>query len=231
MEYWHWYTALYVAMCKLYLFIGLRTNSKTVKVILKCFPLAILIVAVAARLINSIAPVSASAPGSVSKLSQLFWGLVFSCIGNAYLLFPNYFLFGVVSFVIAQSIYIFLFGGSFTMFQEVSQIEVMIGLAVAAVCLLMCILHMVHMEPLTAAGATVYSVLISTMLWSALIQAHRSPNDLTILGATGAVFFYTSDVILSIDKWGKTVPYGQVFIMTTYYSAQLFITGSVLGIN
>ena len=231
MEYWHWYAALYVAVCKLYLFLGLRTNSKTVKIILKCFPLAILIVAVAIRLINSIAPVSASAPGSVSKLSQLFWGLLFSCIGDTYLVFPNYFLFALFSFAIAQSIYIFLFGGSFTMFQEASQSEVMIGLAVAAISLLVYVILVVHMKPLVTVCAAVYTILISTMWWSALIQAYRSPNDLTILGATGATLFYASDVILSIDKWGKTVPYGQVFIMTTYFSAQLFITVSVLGTN
>ena len=159
MEYWHWYTALYVAMCSLYLFFGLRTNSKTVKVILKCFPLAILIVAVAIRLINSIAPVSTLAPGSVSKLSQLFWGLLFSCIGDTYLVFPSYFLFGVFSFAIAQSIYIFLFGGSFTMFQEASQSEVMIGLAVAAISLLVYVILVVHMKPLVTVCAAVYTSL------------------------------------------------------------------------
>ena len=69
------------------------------------------------------------------------------------------------------------------------------------------------------------------MLWSALVQAQQNLNDLPILGTVEAVLFYTSDLLLTVNKWRKSVPFAPVLIMTTYYSAQLFITGSVLGIN
>lgn len=169
-----------------------------------------------------------SAPGSVNKLSQLFWGLIFSCIGDAYLVFPDYFLFGISAFVVAQSIYVSLFGGGLVMFWSATQAEVIIGLGVAAISCLVCVLIVRHTKLLLAVVVAIYCVLISIMLWSALIQAYRSLNDHTIIRAAGATMFYTSDLLLGVDKWGMKIPYAQFFIMTTYYSAQLFITGSVL---
>lgn len=228
MESWHWGIALYVLMCALFLFLEFRTNSRFLRLICKCFPLVTLIVSVIRTLIYSNAPVSPSAPGSVHKLFRLFWGLLFSCIGDAYLVFPDYFLFGIIAFAISQTIYISLFGGGLTFFQNTTQIEVIIGLVVAAISCLVYISIVRHMKPLLAVLAALYCVLISMMLWSALIQAHRSLNDRTILGAAGATMFYTSDLLLSVNKWGMKLPCAQVLIMTTYYSAQLFITGSVL---
>ena len=228
METWHWGIALYAVMCTLFLFLEFRTNSRLLRLIFKCFPLMILIVSVTRTLLYSNAPISPSAPGSVHKLSQLFWGLLFSCIGDAYLVFPDYFLFGIVSFAISQGVYISLFGGGLIFFQNTTQNEVIIGLVVATISCLVYVSIVRHMKPLLAVLAALYCVLISMMLWSALIQTHRSLNDHTILGAAGATMFYASDLLLSVNKWGVKLPYAQVLIMTTYYSAQLFITGSVL---
>lgn len=231
MEYWHWCTALYVAMCKIYLFFGFRTDSKVAKVVLKCLPVAFLTAMVGLHVLDTRAPVTSTAPGSVAKLAKLFWGLLFSCIGDAYLLFSDYFLFGVIAFAMAQSIYTTLFGGGVVLFLEATQNEVVSGLAVASISVLVYASVMTRMPRKMVIPAAVYALLISMMLWSALVQAQRSLNDLTILGAVGAVLFYTSDVLLTVNKWRMSVPFAPVLIMTTYYSAQLFITGSVLGIN
>lgn len=230
MEQWHWCILLYVAMCSFFIFLEFRTNSRVVRLIFKCFPLTILIGTVAHNLLLSNAPVSLSTPGSVARLSQLFWGLLFSCIGDAYLVFPDYFSFGVISFAISQTIYISLFGG-LILFQSATKVEVAMGLVVAALSCKVSLPIMRHVKPVLAVLVLLYSALISMMLWSALVQAYRSLNYHTIFGTVGATMFYISDLLLCVNKWQMKLPYAQVFIMSTYYSAQLCITGSVLGFN
>lgn len=230
MENWHWCIAVYMLLCIVFLYVDFHSGSRLVKVIFKCVPLILLMSSVLKTLKESNAPVSPLAPGSISKLSQLFWALLFSCIGDAYLVFSDYFILGVTAFSISQGIYISLFGGGLSFFQNVTNTEVAIGLSVVAVSCLVYISIVSKMKPLLAVLAALYCVLISTMLWSALIQAYRSANNYTIMGAAGAALFYVSDLLLSINKWGMQLPWAQILIMTTYYSAQLCITGSVLGI-
>ena len=179
-----------------------------------------------AKVLN--APTSPSELGSVINLSKLFWALLFSCIGDACLVFTDYFILGVTAFSISQGIYVSLFGGGLSIFQSVSYEEVAIGISVVAATCLVYVSIVHHMKPLLAVLVAMYCVLISTMLWNALIQAHRSLNNYTIMGAAGATLFYISDLLLSINKWRTKLPWGQIWIMTTYYSAQLCITGSVI---
>lgn len=230
MELWHWYIPLYAAMCTLFILLEFRTNSRMIRLILKCFPVALLIGTVARTLMLSNAPVSPSAPGSVNKLSQLFWGLLFSCIGDAYLVFPDYFALGVIAFALTQSIYLSLFGG-LTLFQSATQIEVGMGLIVATISCLVSLPIMRLVKPTLSVLVLLYSALISMMLWSALVQAYRSLDYHTVLGGVGATMFYVSDLLLCVNKWRMKLPHAQVFIMSTYYSAHLCITFSVLGFN
>lgn len=231
MEHWQWFTALYVLMSMIFLYFEYHTQSRMVKLFFKCFPLIMLIVSVTKTLVDASAPASPAVPGSVSKLSRLFWGLLFSCIGDAYLVFPDYFLLGVIAFAISQTIYISVFGGGFDLFQNSTNTEVIIGLVVVAISAVVYISIVSNMKPVLSVITALYCTLISTMLWSALIQAHRSYTLRTGMGAAGAAMFYTSDLMLSVNKWGIKLPKAQILVMTTYYSAQILITGSVLGID
>ena len=222
---------MYVALCKLYLFLGLRAHSNAVKLVLKCSPVAFLGVVVALRVLNTRAPVTSMGPGSAGKLSQLFWGLLFSCIGDGYLVFPEYFLFGVAAFTIAQAIYVTLFSGRLVVLMDLSTEEVVAALGVAVVSALLFAAVMRKMGSRMLLPAAIYAVLISMMLWSALVQANRNLSQLTLLGAVGALMFYLSDMLLIVNKWSVSVPFANVFIMATYYAGQLLITSSVLGIN
>ncbi len=73
-------------------------------------------------------------------------------------------------------------------------------------------------EGIIRIGVCIYSVIISTMLVSALLQ--RSS-----LFALGAVLFVFSDFILAWNKFVEPVPYREYLVMVTYYLAQwlLFI--------
>ena len=229
MENWQLFAALYVLMSMIFLYIDYHTQSRIVKLSFKCFPLIMLIVSVTKTLIDASAPTTSGFV--VNNLSKLLWGLLFSCIGDAYLVFPDYFIFGAIAFAISQSIYISVFGGGIELFQSSTNTELIIGLFVVAISAVVYISIVNKMKPLLSVVVALYSVLISAMLWSALIQAHRSYTLRTAMGAAGATMFYTSDLMLSINKWGKKLPKAQILVMSTYYSAQILITGSVLGID
>ncbi|CAI8024559.1 Lysoplasmalogenase-like protein TMEM86A [Geodia barretti] len=231
MEHWQWFIPCYGALCIIFVYLDYKTKSKIVKLTLKCSPLLMLMLAVTKNLIVSSASTSPSAPGSTNKLYQLFWGLLFSVFGDAYLVFSNTFLLGVVSFAIAQGIYVSMFGGELALFQGASNIEMIIGIIVISISCTVYVSIVSHMKPLLAVLAALYCVLISTMLCTALIQAYRSATYPTIAGATGAALFYLSDMMLSVNKWGVKFLYAQVLIMTTYYCAQLFIAASVLVVT
>lgn len=65
-------------------------------------------------------------------------------------------------------------------------------------------------------GVCIYAVLISTMLFSALMQ--RSS-----LYALGAVLFVFSDFILAWNKFVEPIEHSRILIMTTYYLAQYLL--------
>lgn len=219
---------IYAIMCCIFLYLDYHANSKIVLLVSKCIPLLMLMVTVGSYLIGFRAPPSSQAAGSSSDLSQLFWGLFFSFLGDAYLVYPAVFLFGVASFAISQSIYISLFAGGFSFFENMSNFEMVIGFAVVCFSCLVYVSIVKYMKPLLAVIAALYCVLISTMLWSALLKMLRNPSEKSFMGATGAGLFYLSDLTLSVNKWGKKIPYAQVLIMSTYYTAQLLITASVV---
>lgn len=225
MEYWQWFISSYGAMCIIYIYLDYKIKSKIIKLIFKCFPILMLMLAVTKNIASS------SVPGSTNKLLQLLGGLLFSMIGDAYLVFTSTFLFGIVSFAVAQSIYVFLFGDELALFQTATNNEIIIGIVVISISCTVYIFLVSQMKPLLASLAALYCVLISTMLCNALIQAYRSATYPTIVGATGCVSFYLSDIMLSVNKWGMKIPCAQVLIMTTYYFAQLLIAASVLTVT
>ena len=65
-------------------------------------------------------------------------------------------------------------------------------------------------------GVSIYAILISTMLFSALMQ--RSS-----LFALGAVFFVFSDFILAWNKFVEPIEQSRLLIMTTYYMGQYLL--------
>lgn len=76
-----------------------------------------------------------------------------------------------------------------------------------------------------------YCALICGMVWRAVARVQLF-NDLwtwtKLCSCGGAIFFVISDYIICIDKFLAPVPYAHQLIMSTYYTAQLGITLSVI---
>ena len=216
------FPVLYAGLCIFYLAVGINSNYKAVKAVLKCTPIVCLILsAFFYSMPFAMGPIGHQEASK--SYERLLYGLVFSCLGDLYLVFPKTFLLGVISFGIA------LFGESVLMFlynPTVSEITVAIAIGMVSLFVYFYILPKLNWILIVPFFA--YCILISTMLWSAIVKMLQTPNDSScILGAVGACLFFTSDLVLALR--GKLdVPYGPVIVMVTYYSAQLLISLSVI---
>ncbi|WRP07481.1 lysoplasmalogenase [Rossellomorea aquimaris] len=69
-----------------------------------------------------------------------------------------------------------------------------------------------------------YMLVISLMALTAILTD-------SLLATAGSILFVISDSILSWNMFVSTIPYSDVLIMTTYYSAQFLIAGSLASLG
>ena len=65
-------------------------------------------------------------------------------------------------------------------------------------------------------GVYIYSVVICTMLITALLQR-------SMLYAVGALLFVTSDFLLALNMFVQPIPHADIFVLSTYFIAQWLI--------
>ena len=106
--------------------------------------------------------------------------------------------------------------------------ELVIAAAVGIVSLTVYLYILPKLGRALVIPAALYCILLSLMLWCALVTLQHDTKLPTLQGAIGACLFYTSDLILSVNRWGTSIPGGAHLIIGTYYVAQLFIFLSVL---
>jgi alkylglycerol monooxygenase len=181
--------------------------------------LAIIFIANGAHSIWAKAPFS-----SVKRDILLALGL--SVIGDAWLMFPGYFIQGLVSFLLAHLCYIVAFTRG-------------VGWLPSRAVL---------------GGTLLYGVVMTVVLWPGLPAALRLPVAVYILVialmgaqaigralvlrdaasrwvALGAVLFMASDSILAINKFLSPVPLSPLWILGTYFAAQLLMAKHALAVK
>lgn len=151
-------------------------------------------------------------------------GLVFSCIGDAFLIdLKQNLIIGMAFFSGAHFAYLCAFG-----FRP-------INLYLGAVCycsaLGMYLLVLPKLNGVMHLAGPIYLLLITTMVWRAIAPVHLF-HDLwkwtELCRCAGSIMFFISDMTIAINTFLTPVPYGQAIIMTTYYAAQLGIALSVV---
>ena len=147
--------------------------------------------------------------------------LVFSAGGDVMLAlaFPNQFIFGLASFLIAQLMYVFVFL-RFRNKEHFTQKLVLAGLVVIYAIVIGGVVMPEQAELKIAVSS--YLVVIGCMVLAALFAWKRS-----YLHLIGALIFMVSDSIIAWNKFHAPVPFASVAIMATYYLAQYLI---VIGI-
>ena len=141
-----------------------------------------------------------------------------SVMGDVWLMLPGFFVQGLASFLIAHVFFIALFRQGIDWFPS----------KLALVC------------------ALVYGALMLTVLWPYLATGLKAPVAayvvvITLMGAqafgrasvlktwharwvaVGALLFMASDSLLAWDKFVAPIPLGQLWVLGTYFSAQLLI--------
>jgi len=152
-------------------------------------------------------------------------GLVFSCIGDALLIWDNqHFITAMIAFGIAHLAYIRAFG--FSKFRWLKGIPFM-GFVLFAMYVLY-----PGLQGFLLPAVFVYIWLVCSMGWRAFAQVDILENVWTwtrLCGCVGAILFMISDLMIGIDKFVTPIPLARVFIMSTYYAAQVSIALSAVN--
>ena len=156
---------------------------------------------------------------------SILLGLFFSWLGDIFLLADNYFIPGLICFLLAHVFYISFFAKTNSSKTSFFKLRPVMLIAVLA--------YLIELMHLLWPGlgdlkipVLIYGITISTMLSAAIWQYQKLDDRTSLFMIMGAGFFVASDSILAIDKFRNPFASAGVYIMVTYILAQLFI---VLG--
>lgn len=149
--------------------------------------------------------------------------LIFSLLGDVFLMVDpdKLFLFGLVAFLIAHLLYIYLFG-------RVTSWKVAHLTWAVPACFLVGV-TMAFLLPVAgdmAVAVAVYGLAISAMFWRSLVVLARPLDSLTPgrwMVFAGAFLFVVSDSLIGWNKFYVAIPHHRIFIMSTYITSQYFI--------
>lgn len=191
------------------------TNPSPLAVIVKCLPIVSLIVFVLLHGMNL--------SDEYAYSRRILTGLIFACLGDAVLVYNEYFLYGMILFGIAQVVYATAFG-----------MRPFNPYAATVITILASVVQS-QLWPVTegiyAVAVPIYVVLIAFMAWRGIARVQLFDDLWTwtkLCSCGGAVLFCISDLLIAVDHFVCPVPYSQALIMATYYAAQVGIALSVV---
>lgn len=153
--------------------------------------------------------------------------LVFSFLGDVLLMFEHlnalYFIFGLVSFLIAHLLYILFFMRIRKQDPAGSQVSIIVIAFVIAYGLSLVLFLWPSLGDLKIPVA-IYAMVICSMLLSSVAVLKLVSLSAAKDFLTGALLFVASDSILALNKFYQPFPWAAVLIMLTYILAQYFLT-------
>jgi uncharacterized membrane protein YhhN len=165
--------------------------------------------------------VLAKVPPSQKYKLAIIAGLLFSMLGDILLMLPvDLFIAGLLSFLVAQTIYIYAFRkGRPLRLKFLAMLPfVVYGL----------IIYLILLPKLNGMEIPVgvYVLVILTMAWQAWDQWDDVRSRWALLAFIGAVLFVISDSILALNRFGEPFAAARALTLSTYYSAQWLIATS-----
>lgn len=159
-------------------------------------------------------------------------GLLFSLFGDIFLMLPgDWFLAGLIAFLLAHIAYTFGFSSEGIQLRLSS---ILIGLLVFAIASIIYLQLRSGLKASRSEGlilpVTFYVIVISIMLWSASTSFFREDwsTQAAILATVGAGFFFFSDAVLGWNRFVDAIPRGNLLVIVAYHTAQYLITFGVL---
>ena len=156
----------------------------------------------------------------------LLAALAFSVAGDAWLMFEGFFLHGLASFLIAHVFYMVLFKQSVCWFPSKAVLSACLAYGVAVYAYLLPNLGASLQIPVA-----VYVLFIALMGAQAIGRAFALHTLAARWVAWGSVFFMVSDSLLAINKFVSPIALSSLWILATYFAAQLLIARNALEIK
>ncbi|XP_069181078.1 lysoplasmalogenase TMEM86A [Procambarus clarkii] len=154
---------------------------------------------------------------------RILLGLIFSVFGDALLIWEDFFVHGLGSFLIAQILYISAFG--FRPF------NIYVATVVYSLTALGIYLLLPGTSGLVSIGMPIYTFLLMTMVWRAVARVQLFEELWTwtkLCSCVGGILFAVSDAGIGFSAFYCQIPHSQAIIMVSYYAAQLGISLSVV---
>ena len=156
--------------------------------------------------------------------------LLFSLLGDILLMFvnksPNFFIGGLVSFLLAHLMYIFVFLKSRNKTAAFFPIIVLLLIYASGIFYFLKDGLGEMLIPVIA-----YMIVILFMLAVAFLRKRSKTTNSYNLVFAGAVFFIVSDSLLALNKFYQPLPFSSISIMLTYALAQYLIVLGILKQN
>lgn len=168
--------------------------------------------------------------GAEMRSTPLLAALFFCWLGDILLIFPDLFVFGLSAFLMGHVMYILSYrqhrwedasrGLLLTQMIRFSLPVVLAGTGLVVV--LFPALGGMQIPVL------VYAIVIVVMVMTALFRYGRTNSSSFWLIFGGALLFMASDSVLAINKFLSIVPNAELWIMTTYMTAQFMIVAGTV---
>lgn len=167
----------------------------------------------------------ARAAGGVRRADALLLAaLAFSLAGDAFLMFPGYFIPGLVAFLLAHLAYIALFHQGLPWFPSRRALVATLGLGVA----MYGFLWLGGLPAGLRAPVAAYVLVIALMAAQAIGRASVQRDRAALAVALGSGFFMLSDSLLATNRFVSPLPMSQLWVLSTYYAAQALIVAGML---
>ncbi|MDP2742620.1 MAG: lysoplasmalogenase family protein [Hydrogenophaga sp.] len=154
----------------------------------------------------------------------LLVALAFSLAGDAFLMFPGFFIPGLVAFLLAHLAYIALFRHDAPWFASRHALAATLGIGAA----MYAFLWQGGLPVALRGPVAAYVLVIALMAAQAMGRATVHRNRAAIAVAVGTGFFMLSDALLATNRFVSPLPMSQVWVLGTYYAAQVLIVMGVL---
>ncbi len=169
------------------------------------------------------------------KVVQLaVFAFVFSWFGDMLLMFGEidfiYFMVGLVSFLIAQIFYIFLFLRTINISGKMPFLKKKPFWLIAYIAFGLIVYTILydHLDAVLKIAVFVYMTALLSMSAMALNRFGNGHPISFSLVFIGSLLFVLSDTMIALNKFLAPIPYEGILIMTTYISAQYLIMRGLL---
>lgn len=182
-------------------FYGYETGNLFIQTISKPIPVIVLILSIKQK-------------NPYSKLIML--GLILSLIGDVLLakIFDK-FLFGLISFLLAQVVYIFAF------LRKSKRLALAESIPFYAYGAILFFFLQTYIPQEMKIPVAAYTAVITTMLWRSFVQ--NKSGKYASYAFYGALLFVISDTFIAISRFYQVFNYYREAIILTYWAAQYLI--------